>query len=1270
MAEASLPAKVGGQWSSIFDWPIIGIHATLTPDGKILTFGSDQLGQQGAKLVYDVWDPATNSHYTLANTTPTDLFCCAAIVIPSTGKVLISGGDARPVGRINKGVADVNEYDYRDMSLSASPEGPMAYQRWYPTVVELANGKVVIHGGCDINGRGVGMPELYTPGEGWKTLTGAYSGAVAADWDYPRAWLAPNGNIVMFDATSTVKNRADVMIMDPSGNGTQVKVADLPFTTSWQMPAVKYAADKVLMLDNRGGAWIMDMSGDKPTFTQTGSIGEVRMWSNLVVLADGSVMLSGGSGADNKLVGVHNEVEIWNPNTGVWTTGDDAAVARLYHSTTILLPDATVLSLGGGAPGPVINTNGEIYAPAYLFNEDGSLATRLVITDAPEAIEQQQTFEITVDDAAAVTRLTFVKAGSVTHSLDMSTGLLELSFTHGEGNTLIVTVPNNANIMAPGDWMLFAFNAQGTPSVAATIFVDLGGEHLSAGFEGYVTKSGAATYDAASDIFTLTPNAASKVGAVMSNDRLDLTHDFTISFAAFLGAKDAGGSGIAFVLHNDPSGGDAFGNGAVGANGIKNGIAITFDTVKDTRAEPVADHSDILDTDGGTALAPTVSLPQLEDSQWHQVTVSWDAEAQSLTYWVDGVQTGTLTGDLAGKYFSGSNYVYFGFTGATGTKTVTNIQQVKVTDVDATIAPREAHPDAIAQLGGSAQMSFGSGYDANRGVFTLADGASKTGAIMTDGTLDLTSDFSIAFNFFLGAKDGGSYGAAFVLQNSPAGEDAIGAAGSGLGASGIKNGLEIAFTTKRGADTVSLLDTDASARAKTVVKAASLGNVENGHWHSAEVVWDAETSTLKYWVDGKLAGTLTGDLATKYFGGSHEVHFGFTGATAGGGNTELVRVTEFNANGGDIQYGTTLTPYDSTPFVDADARNHLSTVGSASISADNFVTLTSAAGSTAGSALSSAMLDLSSSFKLCFAFYGGSQDVAGGGFAFVLHNDGLGADALGGTGTALGAAGIANGLAIGFAMGAGADKTGFFDTDGAALTGVAPQTTVGNLQDNNWHGVEITWDASTQTLSYLVDGVVNTLTGDIVQQYLGGSDLVSFGFTGSTGKVGNLQMIKVTTLDADLFSNHDDAHAASLSTPIAGGPENDNLTGGTGHDALVGGLGADVLTGGAGRDHFVYHIATEGGDTIKDFAIADDFLDISASGFGGGLVAGQSLVAGTSFISGSNPTATAGSGTFLFNTDTHDLAWDADGSGSGEAVQIAHFDTPISLTVHHFDITV
>ena len=93
-------------------------------------------------------------------------------------------------------------------------------------------------------------------------------------------------------------------------------------------------------------------------------------------------------------------------------------------------------------------------------------------------------------------------------------------------------------------------------------------------------------------------------------------------------------------------------------------------------------------------------------------------------------------------------------------------------------------------------MNGNAGFDADKEVFTLTPaGASKTGAVMADTQLDLNSDFDISFNFFLGAKNGGSSGATFILQSDPNGSDAIGSGGAGLGASGIHNGLAIALNT-------------------------------------------------------------------------------------------------------------------------------------------------------------------------------------------------------------------------------------------------------------------------------------------------------------------------------------------------------------------------------------------------------------------------------------------------------------------------------------------
>jgi hypothetical protein len=78
-----MPNNIDGSWGELLDWPLIPIHAILLANGKILTFGTDANGMQGAGQIYDVYDPVTGTHTTLPNLTLTDIFCSAAIILPA-----------------------------------------------------------------------------------------------------------------------------------------------------------------------------------------------------------------------------------------------------------------------------------------------------------------------------------------------------------------------------------------------------------------------------------------------------------------------------------------------------------------------------------------------------------------------------------------------------------------------------------------------------------------------------------------------------------------------------------------------------------------------------------------------------------------------------------------------------------------------------------------------------------------------------------------------------------------------------------------------------------------------------------------------------------------------------------------------------------------------------------------------------------------------------------------------------------------------------------
>ena len=86
-----------------------------------------------------------------------------------------------------------------------------------------------------------------------------------------------------------------------------------------------------------------------------------------------------------------------------------------------------------------------------------------------------------------------------------------------------------------------------------------------------------------------------------------------------------------------------------------------------------------------------------------------------------------------------------------------------------------------------------------------------------------------------------------------------------------------------------------------------------------------------------------------------------------------------------------------------------------------------------------------------------------------------------------------------------------------------------------------------------------------------------------------------------------------------------------------------------------YLASTERGGGVTDYRAVDDTIEVSASGFGGGLVAGMNLAATGRYLTNLTGEANAALGQFTFETDARILWWDADETGAGAHVAIATF---------------
>ena len=444
---SSLPAAVVGQWSGPLAWDVIAIHAAVLPNGHVIHY-SYPWGTDGSRA--RVWDPISTKFSSVDWSE--DIFC-SGLSHQADGKLLITGGND-PECQF-QGRYDVNLFD--PLTSQWSPQEAMVDGRWYPTNVNLPDGSTLIFSGLDRTCDNNPMVEHFAPGVGVELVPNA-NREIAL---YPRMHLLSNGQIAHVgpeSATFTFDLDNGWQFVDWNNQGWRGE------STSVLLPG---RTDQIMIIGGFIGsnvvtntAEIIDFSGPNPQWQYTGSMHHARAHADAVILPDQTVLVMGGG-----RIGLYDDPvyipEIYDPETETWTELAPHVWGRMYHATSVLLPDARVLVAGQDSG--LGNLTAEIYQPPYLFQ-----GPRPTIVSAPTAVQYGSLFPIVVDDASAIDSAVLVKLSAVTHSVNFDQRLVEVPFAVEGDEVLVGIAPDGPNLAPPGYYMLFVLN-DGVPSVASMV---------------------------------------------------------------------------------------------------------------------------------------------------------------------------------------------------------------------------------------------------------------------------------------------------------------------------------------------------------------------------------------------------------------------------------------------------------------------------------------------------------------------------------------------------------------------------------------------------------------------------------------------------------------------------------------------------------------------------------------------------------------------------------------------------------------------------------
>lgn len=215
---------------------------------------------------------------------------------------------------------------------------------------------------------------------------------------------------------------------------------------------------------------------------------------------------------------------------------------------------------------------------------------------------------------------------------------------------------------------------------------------------------------------------------------------------------------------------------------------------------------------------------------------------------------------------------------------------------------------------------------------------------------------------------------------------------------------------------------------------------------------------------------------------------------------------------------------------------------------------------------------------------------------------------------------------------------------------------VGNGNPNN--------DAGLLAVSLQAENTAGTLIGNISRFDDEGITFETKGKvtfdvrdTSGTQRGDQFDVVELGTARADKFNETGSNEAYYFNAGmgadnITGGNRADFLVGGGGDDKTNGSLGNDTHIGGAGKDVFVFDtkLGPNNIDTILDYTAADDTIQLDKNIFKG--LADGSLAPG-SFASNTAGNAVDAGDRIIYDSDSGELYFDADGSGAAAKVQFA-----------------